>query len=114
MEKIKDDMIRIDNLAKTFLLHNQGAKKLPVFQNISFQVKAGECLVLTGASGTGNQHFYERYTLTIWSNLEQSTYGMKINGLISRQPHHMRCLILGKKRLVMSANFYVLFPEYPR
>ena len=53
MEKIKDVMLRIDNLAKTFLLHNQGAKKLPVFQNISFQVKAGECLVLTGASGTG-------------------------------------------------------------
>ena len=45
MEKIKDDMLRIDNLAKTFLLHNQGAKELPVFQNISFQVKAGECVV---------------------------------------------------------------------
>ena len=53
MEKIKDDMLRIDNLAKTFLLHNQGAKELPVFQNISFQVKAGECVVLIGASGTG-------------------------------------------------------------
>ena len=40
-------------LCKTFTLHNRAEAKLPVFANIDLQVQAGECLALTGHSGSG-------------------------------------------------------------
>lgn len=41
------------NIEKTFVLHNQGAVRLPVLQQQSLQVCAGECVVLNGSSGSG-------------------------------------------------------------
>lgn len=46
-------MIQVENVAKTFTLHNQGGARLPVFDNVNFSVEAGEALVLAGASGAG-------------------------------------------------------------
>ena len=46
-------MLRVRNLAKTFTLHPQGGVRLPVLANVSFEVAAGECLVLAGPSGAG-------------------------------------------------------------
>ncbi len=40
-------------LCKTFTLHNRAGAKLPVFSNIDLAVQAGECLALTGHSGSG-------------------------------------------------------------
>lgn len=47
------EMIRVEAVSKTFTLHNQGGARLPVFRNVNFSVKAGEVLVLAGASGAG-------------------------------------------------------------
>lgn len=47
------EMIRVRDVTKTFTLHNQGGVRLPVFHNVSFDVGAGEVLVLAGASGAG-------------------------------------------------------------
>ena len=38
---------------KSFTLHNQGGIKLPVLNDISLEVKAGECIALAGESGSG-------------------------------------------------------------
>ncbi|WP_090060747.1 phosphonate C-P lyase system protein PhnL [Celeribacter neptunius] len=46
-------MIRIEDLAKSFTLHNQGSAVIPVMQGASFEVAAGECVALTGNSGAG-------------------------------------------------------------
>lgn len=40
-------------LSKTFTLHGRGGLKLPVFAGINLSVRAGECLALTGHSGSG-------------------------------------------------------------
>lgn len=45
--------IRIEDIAKTFTLHNQGSTLVPVFANVSLEVAAGECVVLSGVSGVG-------------------------------------------------------------
>ena len=111
MEKIKDDMLRIDNLAKTFLLHNQGAKKLPVFQNISFQVKAGECLVLTGASGTGKSTLLR----AIYANylVQSGTINIRHENnwvdLASASPHEV--LNIRKKTLGYVSQFLRVIPR---
>ncbi|ODT73174.1 MAG: phosphonate C-P lyase system protein PhnL [Pelagibacterium sp. SCN 63-23] len=41
------------NLAKTFTMHLRGGIKLPVVENVSFEVATGECVVLGGPSGAG-------------------------------------------------------------
>jgi alpha-D-ribose 1-methylphosphonate 5-triphosphate synthase subunit PhnL len=46
-------MIDINNAEKTFSMHLQGGVQLPVVRGVSFEVKAGECVVLSGPSGAG-------------------------------------------------------------
>jgi alpha-D-ribose 1-methylphosphonate 5-triphosphate synthase subunit PhnL len=41
------------SLSKTFTLHGRGGLQLPVFSGIDLNVYAGECLALTGHSGSG-------------------------------------------------------------
>ncbi|MDB5965971.1 MAG: Phosphonate lyase system, PhnL [Polaromonas sp.] len=41
------------NLSKTFTLHGRGGLELPVFSGIDMHVSPGECLALTGHSGSG-------------------------------------------------------------
>ncbi|MEE1674779.1 phosphonate C-P lyase system protein PhnL [Agarivorans aestuarii] len=41
------------NIDKTFVLHNQGAARLPVLRQQNLEIFAGECLVLNGSSGSG-------------------------------------------------------------
>ncbi|OWT75309.1 MULTISPECIES: phosphonate C-P lyase system protein PhnL [unclassified Achromobacter] len=46
-------MIEVRGVGKIFTLHNQGGVNLPVFDNVDFDAARGECLVLSGPSGTG-------------------------------------------------------------
>ncbi len=46
-------MISIENVSKSFVLHNQGAAEIPVMRGASVAVAAGECVALVGASGAG-------------------------------------------------------------
>ncbi len=45
--------LRVENLSKTFVLHNQQGIRLPVFHDAQLEVNAGECVVLHGHSGSG-------------------------------------------------------------
>ncbi len=47
------NIIKINNLTKSFILHPQGGVKLPVLESVSLTVAAGECVVLAGQSGAG-------------------------------------------------------------
>lgn len=46
-------MIRIENLSKSFTLHNQGGTVIPVMAKAGLSVSPGECVGLTGQSGAG-------------------------------------------------------------
>ena len=48
-----DTLLYAKGINKSFTLHNQGEIKLPVLKNVSLEVKAGECIALTGVSGSG-------------------------------------------------------------
>lgn len=47
------EMIRVENLEKTFTLHLRGGVALPVLRDTSMSVNAGECVTLQGPSGAG-------------------------------------------------------------
>ena len=46
-------MIKVSNLTKNFVLHNQNSAVIPVMANASLNVMAGECVALIGQSGAG-------------------------------------------------------------
>jgi alpha-D-ribose 1-methylphosphonate 5-triphosphate synthase subunit PhnL len=46
-------VLETHSLAKTFTLHGRGGVELPVFSGIDLQLRRGECLALTGHSGSG-------------------------------------------------------------
>jgi alpha-D-ribose 1-methylphosphonate 5-triphosphate synthase subunit PhnL len=46
-------MILIENLSKSFTLHNQNGAVLPVMADASLTVRPGECVGLVGQSGAG-------------------------------------------------------------
>ena len=46
-------MIRVENVSKTFVLHQQNGVRLPVLHSASLDVSKGECVVLHGHSGSG-------------------------------------------------------------
>jgi alpha-D-ribose 1-methylphosphonate 5-triphosphate synthase subunit PhnL len=49
----KPPAIVVDDLAKTFVLHNADTAAIPVFRGLRLEVRPGECVVLAGESGVG-------------------------------------------------------------
>jgi alpha-D-ribose 1-methylphosphonate 5-triphosphate synthase subunit PhnL len=46
-------LLNVEKLAKTFVVHTLGGKRLEAFQNVSFRVEAGRFLGISGPSGSG-------------------------------------------------------------
>ncbi|MCF8572205.1 phosphonate C-P lyase system protein PhnL [Gordonia sp. HY002] len=46
-------VLAVADVHKTFTMHLQGGVRLPVLSGLTFEVRAGECVVLDGASGAG-------------------------------------------------------------
>jgi alpha-D-ribose 1-methylphosphonate 5-triphosphate synthase subunit PhnL len=46
-------MLSLDAVGKDFTLHTRGGLRIPVFEDVSFEVAAGEAAVLEGPSGCG-------------------------------------------------------------
>lgn len=46
-------VLKIENLEKSFVLHQQAGVRIPVFHGLSAEVNAGEAVAVTGPSGRG-------------------------------------------------------------
>jgi len=46
-------ILAVSGVDKTFTMHLQGGQRLPVLRELAFEVRAGECVALGGASGAG-------------------------------------------------------------
>ena len=46
-------ILAVSGVDKTFTMHLQGGQRLPVLRELAFEVHAGECVALGGASGAG-------------------------------------------------------------
>ena len=57
-------MIHIQNLSKSFTLHNQGGTVIPVMAGACLTVDPGKCVGLTGRSGSGKSTLMRM----VWGN----------------------------------------------
>ena len=67
-------VIEVENLAKSFVLHNQGGALLPVLNAVSLRVHAGECVVLQGPSGAGKSTLLK----CIYANYRASSGSIRV------------------------------------
>jgi len=93
-------MVRVRGLAKTFTLHQQGGVRLPVLADVSFDVAAGECLVLNGPSGAGKstllRTLYGNYRLQTGSvTIRHDGKFLELGGATPQQVLDMRRRTVG-------------------
>jgi alpha-D-ribose 1-methylphosphonate 5-triphosphate synthase subunit PhnL len=50
---VNQPILAVRGVDKTFTMHLQGGQRLPVLRELAFEVRAGECVALGGASGAG-------------------------------------------------------------
>jgi alpha-D-ribose 1-methylphosphonate 5-triphosphate synthase subunit PhnL len=62
-------VLRLTHVSKQFTLHHQNGLTLPVLNDVNFEVAAGECVVLDGASGMGKSTLLK----LIYANYRVST-----------------------------------------
>ncbi|ADE84956.1 phosphonate C-P lyase system protein PhnL [Rhodobacter capsulatus] len=102
-------MIEIENLCKSFTLHNQGAAVLPVLAGASLRVAAGECVALTGASGSGKSTLMRM----IWGNYRAETGRLRVGGLDLTTATARQIIALRRDRLGYVSQFLRVLPRVP-
>jgi len=106
-------VLRIEDLHKTFTLHNQGGVTLPVLRGIDFVVHAGECVVLHGPSGAGKSSLLR----SLYANYlpQQGSIHIRCEDdwvdLVTAEPHQI--LELRKHTLGYVSQFLRVIPRVP-
>lgn len=92
-------VISVEGLSKSFTLHNQGGVTLPVLQNITMHLRAGEALVLTGPSGAGKSTLLR----TLYGNYRPSA-----GALFVRHKGRLINLVTASPRVVVEIRRHTL------
>lgn len=67
-------MISVSGLSKNFVLHTQGGTVIPVFENLTLDVRAGECVCLHGPSGSGKSTLLR----SLYANYKPTSGAIKV------------------------------------
>lgn len=102
-------MIELENVSKTFTLHNQGAAIIEVLTDVSFSIKPGECVALTGASGAGKSTLMRM----IYGNYKAQSGAIKVGGvdLVTAAPRQI--IQLRREHLGYVSQFLRVVPRVP-
>lgn len=102
-------MIAVENVSKSFTLHNQGSAVIPVMSEASLYVEPGECVGLIGASGAGKSTLMRM----IWGNY-RTDHGRIMVGetdVASAEPREI--LALRRTTLGYVSQFLRVVPRVP-
>lgn len=102
-------MIHVENLTKTFSLHNQNAAVIPVLTGAGFAVAPGECVALTGASGAGKSTVMR----ILYGNYLAQGGQVRIGGLDITQAEPREILQLRRETLGYVSQFLRVVPRVP-
>ncbi|WP_430513608.1 phosphonate C-P lyase system protein PhnL [Pannonibacter phragmitetus] len=102
-------MIRIENLSKSFTLHNQGSAVIPVMEGASLTVKSGECIGLTGQSGAGKSTLMRM----IYGNYLAAGGQILVGGIDVTKAEPRQIIRLRRETLGYVSQFLRVVPRVP-
>ncbi|MDO7708397.1 MAG: phosphonate C-P lyase system protein PhnL, partial [Paracoccaceae bacterium] len=102
-------MIKIENLSKSFTLHNQGSAVISVMEGASLSVASGECVGLIGASGAGKSTLMRM----IWGNYLANAGKLMVAGtdIVTASPRDI--IQLRRETLGYVSQFLRVVPRVP-
>jgi alpha-D-ribose 1-methylphosphonate 5-triphosphate synthase subunit PhnL len=102
-------MIELENVSKTFTLHNQGSAVIEVLRDVAFAVAAGDCVALTGASGAGKSTLMRM----IYGNYLVQAGHIRIGGtdIVKAEPRDI--IALRRDTLGYVSQFLRVVPRVP-
>ena len=104
-----DAMISVENVTKTFTLHNQGGTVIPVMEGASLAVAPGECVALVGASGAGKSTL----TRMIYGNYLAASGRILVGGTDVATAEPREILALRRAVLGYVSQFLRVVPRVP-
>lgn len=102
-------MIEIENLCKSFILHNQGGVEIPVMAGASLRVDAGECVALVGASGAGKSTLMRM----VWGNYLAGSGSILVAGVDVARAAPREIIALRRTTLGHVSQFLRVVPRVP-
>ncbi|MFZ5963650.1 phosphonate C-P lyase system protein PhnL [Thalassococcus sp. BH17M4-6] len=102
-------MIELEDVSKTFTLHNQGSTVIDVISGVSFSVAPGECVALTGASGAGKSTLMRM----IYGNYLTQSGSIRIGGVDLVQAEPREVIALRREVLGYVSQFLRVVPRVP-
>lgn len=106
-------VLAIENLAKSFVLHQQGGARIQVFDGLSAEVAAGEAVAVTGQSGRGKSSLlklvYGTYRATAGAIRVFS--GGEWKDVVSAEPRDI--LALRRETIGYVTQFLRVIPRVP-
>ncbi|KEP71160.1 phosphonate ABC transporter ATP-binding protein [Thioclava dalianensis] len=102
-------MIEIENLSKSFTLHNQSGITIPVMEGAHLSVLPGECVALTGASGAGKSTLMRM----IWGNYLAAGGAIRVGGLDITKAAPREIIALRRDTLGYVSQFLRVVPRVP-
>ncbi|QHQ35675.1 phosphonate C-P lyase system protein PhnL [Algicella marina] len=102
-------MISIENVSKSFVLHNQGAARIPVMEGATLAVARGECVALVGASGAGKSTLMRM----IYGNYLAAAGRIMVGGVDVAQAAPRDIIELRRHTLGFVSQFLRVVPRVP-
>ncbi|TJZ91632.1 phosphonate C-P lyase system protein PhnL [Paracoccus gahaiensis] len=102
-------MIHVENLSKTFTLHNQGGTVIPVMAGANLHVDPGECVGLVGRSGSGKSTLMRM----IHGNYLPAGGSIRIAGVQMAGAEPRRVIALRRDTLGYVSQFLRVLPRVP-
>jgi len=100
-------MIVLENVSKTFTLHNQGSAVIEVLGGVGLHVAPGECVALTGASGAGKSTLMRM----IYGNYRAQSGAIRVDGLDLVQAEPREVIRLRRESLGYVSQFLRVVPR---
>lgn len=102
-------MISVTDLAKSFVLHNQGGAVIPVMAGAALDVHPGECVALTGTSGAGKSTLMRM----IWGNYLADGGSIRVGTLDVARAEPRAIIRLRRDTLGYVSQFLRVVPRVP-
>ena len=102
-------MITIENLCKSFTLHNQNGAVIPVMAGANLAVARGECVGLIGASGAGKSTLMRM----VWGNYLAASGSIWVGDLDVVTASPRQIIALRRSTLGYVSQFLRVVPRVP-